>query len=318
MIPTSTSELLARMGDRLWLTDAGLETEMIYREGFDLPQFASFALLDSPIGRDRLAAYFDAFIEEAHHLGTGFILDTATWRATDGWGAVMGLTPARIAAINTDAVNFAKAIKKRHMASGTPVIINGVCGPHGDAYAPDRVLTADEAEAYWHPQIAALAAAGAEMISGITLSDPGQAIGIARAARAEGLPVVASFTVETDGRLISGMSLAEAIRVTDAATDGYPAWYMVNCAHPDHFRDELTGDWLGRVGGIRANASRKSHAELDVATELDDGDAADLAESYRGLQVLLPNLRVVGGCCGTGIQHVSAIGHACIPHSRVA
>ncbi len=318
MSDLATKALLSRMGDRLWLTDAGLETEMIFREGFDLPQFASFTLLDSAAGRDRMAAYFDAFADEAHHLGTGLVLDTATWRASDGWGAVMGLTPERMAEINADAVGFAKAIKARHEARGTPVIINGVCGPHGDAYAPDRVLTADEAEAYWHPQIAALARAGAEMISGITLSDPGQAIGIARAARAHGLPAVASFTVETDGRLISGMTLGEAIRETDAATGSYPAWYMVNCAHPDHFRDALAGDWLGRIGGIRANASRKSHAELDDATEIDDGDVHDLAARYRDLQARLPNLRVVGGCCGTGIQHVSAIGHACIPHSHAA
>ncbi len=318
MTTDPTKDLLARMGDRLWLTDAGLETEMIFREGFDLPQFASFALLETAAGRDRLAAYFDAMIDEAHHLGTGFILDTATWRASDGWGAVMGLSPERIAAINTDAVDFAKVIKARHEARGTPVIINGVCGPHGNAYAPDRVLTADEAEAYWHPQIAALAGAGAEMISGITLSDPGQAIGIVRAARALGLPAVGSFTVETDGRLISGMTLGEAIRVTDEATGGYPAWYMVNCAHPDHFRDQLKGDWRGRIGGIRANASRKSHAELDDATELDDGDPDDLARAYAELQARLPNLRVVGGCCGTGIRHISAIGHACIPHSHAA
>lgn len=318
MTANSTSALLARMGDRLWLTDAGLETEMIFREGFDLSHFASFALLETKNGRDRLAAYFDAFIDEARHLGTGFILDTATWRSSDGWGQVMGLTSAQIAAINADAVGFAKEIKARHEARGTPVIINGVCGPHGDAYAPDRVLTADEAEAYWHPQIAALAGAGAEMISGITLSDPGQAIGIVRAARAYGLPAVASFTVETDGRLISGMTLGEAIRIADEATGGCPAWYMVNCAHPDHFSDALQGDWLGRIGGIRANASRKSHAELDAATEIDDGDADDLAESYRDLQARLPNLRVVGGCCGTGIRHVSAIGHACIHHSHAA
>ncbi len=316
---TSTTEgILARTGGRLWLTDAGLETEMIFREGFDLPHFASFALLGTAAGRDRMAAYFDAFIDEAHHLGTGFILDTATWRASDGWGAVMGLTPGQMAAINADAVGFAQAIRARHEAKGTPIIINGVCGPHGDAYAPDRVLTADEAEAYWNPQIAALAAAGADMISGITLSDPGQAIGIARAARAAGLPAVASFTVETDGRLISGMTLAEAIRVTDAATDAYPAWYMVNCAHPDHFSGALSGDWLGRIGGIRANASAKSHAELDEATEIDDGDPDELARLYAGLQARLPNLRVVGGCCGTGIRHVSAIGHACIRHSHAA
>jgi homocysteine S-methyltransferase len=309
-----TEALLARTADKLWLTDGGLETAMIFLDGLDLPHFASFPLLDSPVGREKLAAYFNGFMDTADRLDTGFVLDTATWRASDGWGAVMGLTPAEIAAANRRAMDFAKGLKTQRPDGGRNVIVNGVCGPHGDAYAPDRMLTTEEARAYYAPQIGALAGAGAEMISGITLSDVGQAAGLALAARDAGLPVVLSFTVETDGRLVSGMALGEAIGRTDDATGGYAAWYMVNCAHPDHFRGILAGDWVGRIGGVRANASRKSHAELDEATELDDGDPDELARDYRALMDLLPGLRVVGGCCGTDLRHVHAIGERCCPH----
>lgn len=310
----ATAALLRRMAGRLWLTDGGLETAMIFLDGLDLPQFAAFPLLDDAVGRDRLTVYFNGFLDEAARQGTGFVLDTVTWRASDGWGAVMGLAEGAIAQANRSAAEFARTLKAARPSGGPDIVISGVVGPHGDAYAPDRVLTADEAEAYWTPQIAALAEGGAEAITAATLSDPGQGIGIARAARKAGLPVVIGFTVETDGRLVSGMDLGAAIAATDAATDAYPAWYMINCAHPDHFRGVLTGGWVGRIGAVRANASRRSHAELDEATELDAGDPEELGRDYRALLPLLPGLRVLGGCCGTDLRHVTAIGRACLTH----
>jgi len=314
MPKSRTEALLARMEGRPWLTDGGLETAMIFLEGLDLPQFASFTLLDDARGRERMAAYFNGFMDEAERLGAGFVLDTATWRSSDGWGAVMGLSPAEIDRINRAAVDFALSLKAARPDGGRNVIVNGVLGPQGDAYAPDRVLTEAEAEAYWRPQIASLAAAGAEMVTAVTMSDPAQGIGIARAARALGIPAAIGFTVETDGRLVSGMELGEAILRTEEATDGYPAWFMINCAHPSHFRQALKGDWVKRIGAIRANASTRSHAELDEATELDIGDIEGLARDYAGLQAILPNLRVLGGCCGTDHRHVAAIGRACIHH----
>lgn len=318
MIYERTDALLAMTAGRLWLTDAGLETEMVFNHGLDLPQFAAFPLLDSEAGRRAMSSYFHGFMDAADRLGTGFILDTATWRANDGWGAVMGLSPADIAAANRKAMEFARGLRADRRAGGGPVLINGVCGPHGDGYAPDRMLTAAEARAYYAPQVDVLAREGADMISGVTLSGAGQATGIAEAARAAGLPVVLSFTVETDGRLADGRTLGEVIGETDAATDGYPAWFMINCAHPDHFRGALQGDWTSRIGSIRANASRKSHAELDNSDALDAGDPDELARDYRELMTLLPGLRVVGGCCGTGLAHVRAIGLACSHHAHAA
>lgn len=299
--------LRACMGDRLHLTDGGLETALIFLQGIDLPQFAAFPLLETEAGRAALAGYFTGFLDEAAALDMGFVLDTPTWRASSGWGERMGLSGEAIDKANRDAVAFAKGLR----AGRQGVLINGVLGPHGDAYAPDQVLSAAEAEEYHRRQIGIFAGEGVDMVSAVTISSTGEAIGIATAARKAGVPVVLSFTVETNGRLISGMTLAEAIAQTDAATGGYPAWYGINCAHPDHFGPVLQGDFVARIGMLRANASRLSHAELDDAVALDDGNPDELAQDYRRLLAQMPGLRVLGGCCGTDLRHVSAIGHLC-------
>jgi S-methylmethionine-dependent homocysteine/selenocysteine methylase len=150
------------------------------------------------------------------------------------------------------------------------------------------------------------------MVSAITMTYPEEAIGVVQAAQDAGLPAAVSFTVETDGRLPSGQAIDEAIEQADAETDGAPAYFMINCAHPTHFADALEAGapWLERIGGIRANASRLSHAELDEAEELDDGDPDDLAARYAALRPRLPALRVVGGCCGTDERHIDAISAA--------
>ncbi len=302
--------LLSRSNGRPWLSDGGLETALIFLEGFDLPGFASFPLLETDEGTAALRRYFRDMLETAREHETGLILGTATWRASRGWGPSFGLSNDQIDEANRRSVAFAEGLRDEF--PDVPILIEGVLGPHGDAYAPDRILTPQEAQDYHRPQIEVLAAAGADFIGAYTLGSTGEAIGIAEAARESGMPVLLSFTVETDGRLSSGITLAEAIAQTDAATGSYPIWYGINCAHPDHFRNHLNGNWIGRIGSIRANASRKSHAELDEATELDAGDPAELAQDYAELLRLLPQVRVLGGCCGTDHRHIAAIGKACL------
>lgn len=310
---SKSQSLLREIGDQVLLTDGGLETVMVFLEGMDLPQFASFSLLDSDEGRAALTKYYTAFLDEAAAQRAGFILDSVTWRASAGWGQVMGLEADRIDAVNREAVAFVQAMRAAR-PERQRILISGVIGPHGDAYAPERVLSAVAAQEYHRRQVEVLAASGVDMISAMTISSHGEAIGIAKAAQAVGQPVALSFTVETDGRLISGMPLEDAIHRTDDATDGAPIWYGINCAHPDHFRHVLTGDWVGRIGSVRANASRRSHAELDEAAELDDGNVAELARDYHQLLHLLPGLHVLGGCCGTDLRHVAAIGRSCLQH----
>jgi homocysteine S-methyltransferase len=298
-----------------WPTDAGLETAMIFLENLELPNFAAFVLLQDAAGRAALTRWFAGFLPFARAAGTGFVLDTPTWRANMGWAAAMGLDATGLRRINAEAVAFARAFRDRHETTTMPIVINGVVGPSGDGYRIGTPLTVEAAAAVHRPQIEALAEAGVDMVTAVTMTHAAEAIGIARAAKATGLPHVLSFTVETDGHLASGQSLAAAIAEVDAATAASALFFMVNCAHPTHFTAELRGPHAARVGGVRANASRLSHAELDEATELDDGDPTEFGTLYAGFPELLPNLRIIGGCCGSDHRHVGA---ACAHlHARV-
>jgi S-methylmethionine-dependent homocysteine/selenocysteine methylase len=293
----------------LTVTDGGLETTLVFHHGIDLPDFAAFPLLDTEVGRAALADYYQPYLDLGRRLGTPVVVDTPTWRANLDWGARLGYDAIRLAAVNRRAVEFVRELATD--GPGVPVehVVDGVIGPRGDGYVIGETMSASEAAAYHGLQARAFAEAGAAMMTAVTMTYVDEAIGAVRAAGSVGLPVVISFTVETDGVLPSGEPLGDAIARVDGATDGAPAYYMVNCAHPAHFAEQLTtgAGWLARVKAIRANASRCSHAELDEATELDRGDVADLAGWYGRLTAILPDLRVVGGCCGTDHEHVAAI-----------
>jgi S-methylmethionine-dependent homocysteine/selenocysteine methylase len=305
---------LPQLGKRAFLTDGGLETTLVFLNGLDLPHFASFPLLETAQGRKQLKDYFRPYLESSKAHDTGFVLDTATWRANPDWGAKLGYSPADLDRINRDSVAFAQELRNAYETSTMPVVINGVLGPRGDGYRADALMTVEEAERYHRPQVEAFRDAGADMVSAVTMNYLEEAAGIALAAKKAGMPVVVSFTVETDGKLPTGDSLRTAIERVDRLTGNGPAYYMINCAHPEHFADVLAnkGPWLDRIRGIRANASTKSHAELDASTELDIGDIPALARHYRDLQKALPRLAVIGGCCGTDHRHVAAISQTCL------
>lgn len=302
-------------GTTPWPADAGLETAMIFHEGFELPEFASFVLLEDTKGRDALARWFDGFVELARKGGTGFVLDTATWRANMGWAGALGLDEAGVVRANTEAVAFARTWRARHESPDLPILINGVVGPSGDGYRVEVGRAVDEAERIHTPQVRALAAAGVDMLTAVTMTHVEEAIGVGRAAKAAGLPHILSFTVETDGNLPSGQDLQAALADVEMATGGSALFYMVNCAHPTHFAHRLEGPMRDRIGGLRANASRLSLAELDEATVLDDGNPIEFGSDYAALGALLPGLRIIGGCCGSDHRHVAA---ACGHLHRVA
>lgn len=294
---------------RPFLTDGGLETSLFFIEGFEAPEFAAIVLMEDPAARAALERYFRHFLAAAEQSGTGFVLDTNTWRGCTSWAPKLGRSADDLLRLSRDAAIFARDLRARWQDRVSPILVNGVIGPAGDGYAPETMLEPKAAQALHAPQITALAQEGVDMISAITMTHPGEATGIARAARAAGLPVVISFTVETDGRLPNGQTIGAAIAETDAATDEAPLYYMLNCAHPDHFAPAIAAreDWISRIGGLRANASRLSHAELDVAEELDDGDPDEFGRLHAELAALIPNLRVVGGCCGTDHRHVTCV-----------
>jgi S-methylmethionine-dependent homocysteine/selenocysteine methylase len=299
---------LPQLSGGTFITDGGMETTLTFEDGIDLPHFASFVLLDDARGIDLLRAYYTSYLEIAAQHGVGIVLDTPTWRANPDWGDRLGYSAEALADVDRHGVALLEEL--RSTADGLPqLIISGCIGPRGDGYRVDNEMTAEEAQRYHEPQVATFADTAADLVSALTLTYAAEAVGVARAARDTGIPSVISFTVETDGRLPSGESLREAIEEVDDQTQGAVAYFMINCAHPTHFAHvfDEDGGWRNRIRGLRANASEKSHAELDEAEELDAGDPVALAGHYRELQKRLPNLTVVGGCCGTNERHVAEI-----------
>ena len=297
---------------RPFLTDGGLETTLIFHDGIDLPEFAAFPLLQDARGRTKLRDYLRTYLDIASEFEMGFVLESPTWRANSDWGEKLGYDREGLRAANRLAIADLAELRREYADRIPHMLISGCLGPRGDGYSPTSTMDSRQAEAYHADQVATFADAGADFVSAFTINYVEEAIGVARAARSAGIPSVISFTVETDGCLPTGEPLREAIEKTDAATDGAVSYFMINCAHPTHFEETFQdgGDWTRRIRGVRANASRLSHEELDESETLDDGDPADLADRLRRMQGLLPDLAVFGGCCGTDDRHIRAIGRA--------
>ena len=310
---------LPQLDGPLFLTDGGLETTLIFHEGWDLPIFQAFTLLESERGRAALREYFDRYVRLAVRQEMGFVLESPTWRANPDWAAKIGYGPEALASINRAAVVLMREVRQAYETERTPIVISGCIGPRGDGYDPGRVMSVEDALEYHAWQIDVLREAGADFVSAFTMNNINEALGVALAAQAVQIPCVISFTVETDGRLPTGDSLADAIEAVDAATERPPAYYMINCAHPTHFERvfEKGAAWLTRLRGLRANSSRRSHAELDNATELDTGNPEELGAQYGDLLRRFPHINVLGGCCGTDHRHVERISLACNEIRRV-
>ena len=289
----------------LYLTDGGLETDLIFHHGVDLPDFAAFVLLDDDHGRALLGDYYRGFGEVARAHGVSLRLESATWRASADWGERLGYDAAALRSVNVAAVDLLHEVAA-DFRDLPEVRLVGMIGPRGDGYRPgswDARTGADDALAYHRAQVQALSDAGVHVIAAYTLTDPAEAIGIVRAAREAGMPVEISFTVETDGALASGRTLAETIDLVDAVAP--PDGYLLNCAHPEHLDRAIDPTVIARIIGIRPNASRLSHAELDESEQLDDGDPDELAARTVDLLQRMPAVRVIGGCCGTDVRHIA-------------
>jgi len=306
---------LPQVSDQVFLTDSGLETDLIHHQGFELPEFAAFVLVDDARGAAALDAYFRRHVDIAVRHGCGVILEAPTWRASRDWGSRIGYPAAELRRVNQSAVGLVSRLRGDYRdAAGSPVVISGCIGPRADAYRPAERMSEDEAEAYHAEQIGVLAATDVDLVHAMTITYAAEAIGIARAAARAGVPAAISFTTETDGRLPDGTALTDTVTAVDAATGGTPVYYGVNCAHPSHFASALPGGEIGaRVRTVRANASRKSHAELDESPTLDDGDPVELAGDYLRLRAQHPGITILGGCCGTDARHVQAIADAVVP-----
>jgi S-methylmethionine-dependent homocysteine/selenocysteine methylase len=298
--------------DRLFLTDGGIETDFIFNRGIDLPCFSAVTLFGSASGRSAVEDYFRSYLDLARRAGTGFVLESASWRASPDWASELGIGQEELDRLNRESVLLLRRLRQEFETDRLPIVVSGCIGPRGDGYDPGKIMKIDEAQRYHSHQARVLAAAGADMLAAMTMTNVNEATGTVLAAREIGIPVAIAFTVETDGSLPTGDLLGDAIQAVDEATDGYVAYFMVNCAHPAHFAPALEegGDWTRRIGGLRANASRCSHAELDGMTELDIGDPVELGQLYARLRKRFPQINVLGGCCGTDIRHLTEIAEA--------
>jgi len=290
-----------------YVTDGGLETDLIFNRGVDLPEFAAYPLLRHDEGRSVLRSYYTGYGRVAERAERGLRLETPTWRANADWGALLGDDAAALSDVNRAAVEFLRGIAGEWDGRVPDVRVIGSIGPRGDGYAAGSATSADEAAEYHSAQVSAFASAGADEVAVLTMTDTREALGVVRAAEAAGISALVSFTVETDGRLPDGTPLGEAIETVDA--EAPPAYFMVNCAHPQHVLPafQSPGSWVDRIHGVRCNASTQSHAELDEAETLDEGDLEVLVPSHRTLEKQLPGLQIVGGCCGTDVRHVAAL-----------
>ncbi|GAB5380035.1 MAG: homocysteine S-methyltransferase family protein [Aliiglaciecola sp.] len=303
--------LLPHQTNRLFMTDGGLETTMIFHKGLELPYFASFTLLNEPKGRDQLVDYFHGYLSVAEQHDCVMILDTPTWRANADWCELLGLDATQAHRINTQATALMQTIQAG--APRTPSIISGCIGPRYDGYSAIQQMDQMDAFYYHLPQIESLTQAGVDIISALTINYEQEAIGMVRAAQTCNVPIAISFTTETDGRLPNGSSIESAIENVDKVTGYGPAYYMINCAHPQHFQQALAAGeaWTRRIHGIRLNASKKSHAELDACETLDDGNPEELAQQVKSLKSIHQGINIVGGCCGTDTRHLSAMLNLC-------
>lgn len=308
-----TSHPLHALRSTGFITDGGMETSLIFLQGLDLPHFAAFPLLDDEGGRSALAEYYAPYLVLATDRGLGMMLDTPTWRANPDWASLVGYNRDALDRINRDAVAFVQQIAGS--LEGHPVVVNGAIGPRGDGYVVGSTMTVAEATNYHALQVRALSEAGVDLVTATTMNYVEEALGVAHACEDVGVPFAIGFTVETDGCLPSGQTLRSAIEQVDAETA--PEYFMVNCAHPTHFSHVFGegGAWLARIAAVRSNASTMSHAELDEADELDRGDIPGLLDEYRALRSVLPELRVVGGCCGTDHEHIAEISRTLLTES---
>lgn len=305
---------LPQLGNEIFLTDGGLETTLLFHEKLDLPLFTTFPLFNDERAVEVMRQYYRKHAALAAQNGFGFILESATWRSNADWGEKLGFSAEKLADTNRRAIDLLAEVRREFENEKTKIVISGCVGPRGDGYVPSSLMTADEAEKYHSAQIRIFSETEADMVSAMTINYIDEAVGIARAAEKFGMPVAVSITVETDGRLAGGETLKEAIEAVDAATGGAPVYYMINCAHPTHFASVLDGGetWTERLRGIRANASSKSHAELDNSEELDTGNPVELGGQYVEILDKLSHLKVLGGCCGTDFRHIEAICRAVV------
>lgn len=301
--------------DVLYLTEGGQETELMYKHGHELPEFAMYPLLDDPKAVADLTDMYTRYLEVAATHGFVALMGGLDYRASPDWASKIGISAAGLADYQLRSIQFLRDMAQPFERDIPRVLIAGVIGPRGDAYGRDHTITADEAEEYHGVQVSTLREAGVDLVSAMTFNNIPEAIGVARAVAAAGLPLSMSFMVDSSGRLTTGPTLQEAVETVDAqAGDARPDFYGINCSHPVELQPALTsGPWLERVRSLRPNASPAEKQALCQIGHLEAGDPKALAAQMQALSVRLPHVDIWGGCCGTWDDHLRAFGEQVRP-----
>jgi homocysteine S-methyltransferase len=290
-----------------YLTEGGQETEIMYKYGFDLPHFSMLPLLDNPRALTELRGMYGRYLDTAVRHGFGVVIGGLDYRASPDWGAVLGYSREALAESQLQSIDFLREIAGPYASQVPALLYAGIVGPRGDAYETNHTITTDEAEEYHGEQLATLARAGVDLIEAMTFNSVAEVIGLSRAAARVGVPLSVSFTLDNSTqRLVSGLSLKEAIELTDAQTgDERPAFFGINCSHPLEFMPAIEpGPWFERVRCLRPNAALMDKISLCKLGHLESGNPTELGTLMGTLAGKYPHIDIWGGCCGTWETHL--------------
>lgn len=292
-----------------YLAEGGQETEIMYRHGHELPEFAMYPLLDKPAAMADLKTMYERVLATAAEHGFTALISGLDYRGSPDWGGKLGYSNAALTDALEQSIAFLRDVARPYQEQGNEVLIGGVIGPRGDAYSLNRTITAEESEDYHAFQLEVLKRAKVDIVTAMTFNNVPEAVGVARAASRVGLPLTIAFTLDSNHRLKSGPSLRQAIESVDAETgEDRPDFYGINCSHPLEFEPALEpGDWIKRVRSLRPNASAMDKIALCKIGHLEDGDPVDLGRRMGALSRRYPHIDVWGGCCGTWDRHLGEI-----------
>ena len=293
---------------RFYLSEGGTETELMYKYGFELPQFAMFPLLDNPDAASKMRGMFRRYLDVVAANGMSALMGGLDYRASPDWGELLGYSPEGLAEANLQSIAFLREIANEYTSDIPEILIQGLIGPRGDAYERNERITENEAEDYHSVQLQTLKNADVDLALALTFNNVPESIGVARAAAKIGVPLGLSLTLDSNSKLHSGTSLAEAITAIDAETNRSPEFYSINCSHPVEFEPAIKSeDWISRVRGVRPNASKMEKIALCEIGHLESGDPVELGELCGDLARRYPHMDIWGGCCGTWDTHIEEI-----------
>jgi len=293
---------------RFYLTEGGTETELMYRHGFELPHFAMFPLLDNPKAVSKMREMFRSYLDVAAEHDFCALMGGLDYRASPDWGDLLGYSPASLSDANLQSIEFLRELAHEYSSQVPEILIQGLIGPRGDAYERNETITENEAEDYHSVQLETLKKANVDSALAITFNNIPESVGVARAAAKIGVPLAISLTLDSNSKLHSGPSLAEAVTTIDEETNQAPEYFLINCSHPLEFEPAIEpGDWVRRVRGVRPNASKMDKMALCQIGHLEEGDPEELGRLCGDLARQYPHMDIWGGCCGTWDNHLNEI-----------